>query len=182
MTNKSKKHQAPLIESQEGQLILGPEETANAFNDFFISGFQNYSTYHVSNDDMFKKLTDFIQRELTVDTKFEIPPMTLEFVQKQLASLNPSKATGLDGLSANVLKISSPTIAAPLTKIFNLSISSKIFPDNFKKAKITPCFKKGDKSDKSNYRPISVLSLLSKVIERHVASHLKTYLNTHTTV
>ena len=62
-------------------------------------------------------------------------------------------------------------------KILNLSITTGIFPDSFKKAKITPCFKKGDKSDMSNYRPISVLPLLSKLLERHVADNLKSYLN-----
>ena len=61
-------------------------------------------------------------------------------------------------------------------KILNLSITTGIFPNSFKKAKITPCFKKGDKSDMSNYRPISVLPLLSKLLERHVADNLKSYL------
>ena len=62
-------------------------------------------------------------------------------------------------------------------KILSLSITNGIFPDSFKIAKITPCFKKGDKSDMFNYRPISVLPLLSKLLERHVAENLKSYLN-----
>ena len=98
-------------------------------------------------------------------------------MQKQLDALDPSKATGLDGLSANFLRLSSSVIAVPVAKILNLSITTGIFPDSFEKAKITPCYKKGDKSDMSNYRPISVLPLLSKLIEKHVAENLKSYLN-----
>ena len=76
------------------------------------------------------------------------------------------------------LKIGSAAIAPPLMKIINLSITTGLFPNIFKKAKVTPCFKKGDKSEMSNYRPISVLPLLSK-IEKHEAENLKSYLSEH---
>ena len=123
------------------------------------------------------KLKDFIKNKLPQDVRYHIPLLTLTFVRRQLQSLDTSKATGLDELSAKFLKKSTDIIAEPLTKIFNLSISTGIFPENFKKAKDIPGFKKGEKSDKSNYRPISVLSLLSKIIEKHVAQQLKSYLN-----
>ena len=177
LTNKSKKPQTPSIVSQQGEPILGPEETANSFNDFFTSVFQQYNSEEEYGNCISDKLKDFIKNKLPQDVRYHIPLLTLTFVRRQLQSLDTSKATGLDGLSAKFLKISTDIIAEPLTKIFNLSISTGIFPENFKKAKVIPGFKKGEKSDKSNYRPISVLSLLSKIIEKHVAQQLKSYLN-----
>ena len=179
LTNKSKKHSTPSIERQDGEPILGPEETANSFNDFFVSVFEQYNTDELNTNCISDKLKTFIQSKLSPEVKFDIPPISISYVKNQLASLDPTKATGLDGLSAKFLRISSSVIAAPLTKILNLSISTGVFPDSFKKAKVTPSFKKGDKSDKSNYRPISVLSLLSKIIEKHFAEHLKSYLAKH---
>ena len=114
----------------------------------------------------------FVQSKLPPEERFEIPPVSITFMQKQLDALDPSKATGLDGLSAKFVRLSSSVIAVPVAKILNLSITRGIFPDSFKKDKITPC-EKGDKSDMSNYRPISVLPLLSKLIEKHVDENLK---------
>ena len=99
-------------------------------------------------------------------------------MKNQLASLDPKKATGIDGISAKFLKLSSHVLARPLTKILNLSIITGIFPEMLKKAKVNPIFKRGDKSDKANYRPISILPVLSKILKRHICDHLKVYLNT----
>ena len=147
LTNKSKKHCTPSIDKQDGEPILSPQETANSFNDFFISVFEQYNTHDISTDCISDKLKDFIHGKLSSEVKFDIPPISIAFVENQLASLDPTKATGLDGLSAKFLRVSSSVLAAPITKILNSSISTGIFPDNFKKAKVTPCFKKGDKSD-----------------------------------
>ena len=82
-------------------------------------------------------------------------------------------------LSAKMLRLSSQVIAAPLTKILKFSIETRIFPDSLKNAKVTPCFKKGDKGDKTNYRPIPILPTVSKIIERHVSDQISQYLNSH---
>ncbi len=67
-------------------------------------------------------------------------------------------------------------------KIINLSLDHGIYPDIFKQAKVTPIYKKGPKDDKNNYRPISILSVLSKVIERHVSNALCNYLHEYNLV
>ena len=129
------------------QPIVSPEESANAFNDFFTSVFQQFNTDDSGTFCISDKLENFVKGKLAPDVKFNTPPVSLAFVQKQLTSLDPSKATGLDGLSAKILRLSATVIAAPLTKILNMSIATRIFPDAFKKVKVTPCFKKGDKND-----------------------------------
>ena len=121
----------------------------------------------------------FVESKPSSDVTFEINPLTLAYVQNQLSTLDTAKATGLDDLSAKMLRLSSQVTAAPLTKILNLSIQTRIFPDSLKNAKVTSCFKKGVKSDKTNYRPLSILPIVSKIIERHVSDQIKEYLNNH---
>ena len=179
LTNKTKKHPNPVITDSTGETILDPEEAADSFNDFFISVFEKYRTETGESNYSNEKLKTYIKSKLAPETAFVLPLLPIDFVQKQLQSLEIDKATGLDGLSVKFLKLSTNVITAPLTKILNLSIITGIFPESFKKAKVTPCFKKGDKSEKANYRPISILPILSKIIERHVSDHLKLYLNRH---
>ena len=110
---------------------------------------------------------------------FDIPPIREEFVARFLSNLDVKKAIGLDNVSARILKLCSPFIAHVITYICNLSIKSNTFPDAWKTAKIKPLLKKGSTLNLNNYRPISILPTLSKVLEKHVAIHLYEYLNGH---
>ena len=89
------------------------------------------------------------------------------FVKQKLCKLKLSKATGLDGIPARVLK-DAPEIAKPIAYLINLSILTGIIPQEWKEAKVTPIFKSDEKDDVNNYRPISVLPLISKIMERTV--------------
>ena len=95
---------------------------------------------------------------------------TEEQVTELLQSLNPTKSTGLDGVSATMLKSTATAIAPSLTKLFNISIATGCFPKDWKCARITPIFKSSDPSLPKNYRPISILPIVSKLLERHVHS------------
>ena len=86
-----------------------------------------------------------------------------------------SKAAGFDKISVRMLKIAAPVIVPSLAKLMNISISSTVFPQRWKTAKVTPIYKSGDRTDRSNYRPISVLPALSKILERHVHVNLYNY-------
>ena len=76
-----------------------------------------------------------------------------------------SKAAGIDKISGRFLKDGANILAKPIAKIFNISISSGLFPSN---CKILPFYKKGSKTNPENFRPISLLPLTSKIIERIV--------------
>ena len=91
--------------------------------------------------------------------------------------MNLNKSPGLDGISAYYLKLASDINAVPLSILCNLSFSEGVFPNCMKKAKVIPLFKTGSKSELSNYIPISLLSCLSKVVEKLIYSRLITYLN-----
>ena len=91
-------------------------------------------------------------------------------------SLNPRKAIGLDGLSSRFLRDGAEAIVEPVCHIINLSITTESVPVAFKQAKDIPLFKKGSSVDPGNYRPVSVLNVLSKVLEITVHVQMKEYL------
>ena len=87
-------------------------------------------------------------------------------ILKLLKQLNPAKSAGIDNLTDKFLKEGAPVLASPITDLVNLSISLSLFPDDCKIAKLKPLYKKEAKTKPKNYRPISLLLLLSKIIER----------------
>ena len=99
---------------------------------------------------------------------FELCNATLETMRKILGCLDSLKATGLDGISWKFLKDGAEVLALPLCNLVNLSIKQSLFPDQCKIAKLKPLFKKGSKSDPTNYRPISLLPAVSKIIEKTI--------------
>ena len=95
---------------------------------------------------------------------------TVEYVEHQLLGLDISKANGPDGISARMLKGSAKSIAPSVTNLFNLSLKSGLFPILWKTSHVVPIPKAKEYTSPSNYRPISLLSILSKILERHVHS------------
>ena len=98
-------------------------------------------------------------------------------VHKLLRTMKVKTASGPDGLSSHMLRNTASAIYSPLTDLFNKSLSSGVVPFQWKLSNITPVFKgQGNPSSVSNYRPISLLSLPSKVLERIIHNHLLNYL------
>ena len=96
-----------------------------------------------------------------------------------LKASDQKKACGHDHLPVKLLVDSAQYISNPLSYIFNLSLQLGQFPDPLKIAKISPVYKKGDRDQPGNYRPISVLPVLSKIFEKLVNNRLIEYLEKH---
>lgn len=94
-----------------------------------------------------------------------------------LLSLKINKAIGLDFISARLLKYGARAICRSVTRLLNLSISSGKFPDIWKCSKVSALFKCGDRTNPTNYRPISILPTLSKIMEKVVHSQFYKFLN-----
>ena len=150
--------------------IFDELKIANEFNTFFLnigsklaSKIPNASTAfetHINKPDSIMKTKRLSMNELK-DVFF---------------SLKINKSPGYDDISFNVLKKCFSSLCEPLKYLFNLSIEKGIFPDDLKIAKVTPIYKTDDKSNLSNYRPISVLSCFSKILERIMYNSLYQYL------
>ena len=96
---------------------------------------------------------------------------------KQLYDLDENKAVDLDNLPGKFLKDGAIVLAKPISQICNLSIKYSIFPSDCKIAKLKPLFKKGSKTDPQNYRPISLLPLVSKIIEKVIHDQAQRFLD-----
>ena len=107
---------------------------------------------------------------------FTLKQVTEEAVLELLLSVNTSKVAGLDNLSGKFLKEGAAVLVKPITSICNLSINHSVFPEKCKNAKLKPLYKKGLKTEPKNYRPISLLPLVSKIIERIIYEQTKIFL------
>ncbi|KAK3104735.1 hypothetical protein FSP39_008956 [Pinctada imbricata] len=102
--------------------------------------------------------------------------ITPKGIQKLLGNLQPHKATGPDYISARFLKDLAKELAPALTFMFQLSLDSGAVPLDWKMAHVVPIFKKGDKSDAANYRPVSLTAICSKVMEHILHSNIMDHL------
>ena len=107
----------------------------------------------------------------------KILPVTEDFVLRELLNLNPNKSTGIDNIQAKFLKDGAHEIKGVITHIINVSIVTNTVPDELKFAKVKPLFKKGSRLDVGNYRPVSILCIVSKILERAVLVQLEKHLN-----
>ena len=89
-----------------------------------------------------------------------------ENVRIILKDINISKASGIDNLTGRFLKDGAEILCKPISQICNLSVHLAIYPKSFKVAKLKPLFKKGSALEPQNYGPISLLPLISKVLEK----------------
>lgn len=103
--------------------------------------------------------------------------ITVQEVSDILVNLNVNKAHGPDHLSPYLLKEGALLLARPLSILFNRSLQQGHFPSTWKDASITPIYKKDAKSSPSNYRPISLLDPLGKVMERCIHKHIYNYIS-----
>ena len=103
------------------------------------------------------------------DNKFELSHISEEKMPKYLTNLSPNKASGIDNLSARFLKDGANVLALPISQLCNLSIDLSTFPQNYKIAKLSPQYKKESRTEAKNFRPISLLQILSKLIEKNYA-------------
>ncbi|CAG4955242.1 unnamed protein product [Colias eurytheme] len=110
---------------------------------------------------------------------FFIEPTDCHEIHCIIKSLSNSSSPGYDGMNNRLIKSIALYILEPLTAIINLSIAKGVFPEPWKTAIITPIHKEGSRSDPCNYRPISLLSTFSKILERCISKRLIKYLESN---
>ena len=109
---------------------------------------------------------------------FSLNPTTNSVVLKLLEDINPTKAVGIDNIGGKFLKDGAVILADPITKLCNLSIKVSKFPQQCKIAKLKPLYKnKGSKVETKNYRPISLLPLVSKLFEKVIHTQTQIFLD-----
>ena len=97
-------------------------------------------------------------------------------MQKISEDINPTKSAGLDKLTGKFLRDGASVLAAPISDLCNLSISLSVFPDDCKITKLKPIYKKS-KTEPKNYRPISLLLSISKIMEKIIHNQTQLFLD-----
>ena len=155
------------------------KETADQFNSYFTS-IGNTLASRFKFDDTVKfdhcNTNDINNNTDKDNDHFKFDIITPDFVFDEICNFSGNKSSGIDNVCMRLLKLAAPIVCHPLAYICNLSLFTSHFPSKWKVAKVTPIYKDGDKSDVSNYRPISVLPILSKILERVVHDQLYEYL------
>ena len=171
---KSRKAANPSIReiNLNGISISESSDLSNAFNDHFSSigpKLANEIPLSNNNGHCHQKYVK------STNNRLEFHPTNSEQILKLLNKLNKSKGAGLDKLSNQLIRECADLILPYISTIFNSCLTTGIFPDDWKLAKVTPIFKWGDRSDMDNYCPISVISPIAKVFERIVYNQLSSY-------
>ena len=154
------------------KVLLGKETITNSkliaenFNNFFTEiGPKLASEIEkpAKTFDVYLKKVFFLQPEY---------PLSINELKDAFFSLQTSKSSGHDEISFDVIKSCFGSLIKPLLHIFRLSLEEGIFPDDLKRAKVTPIFKAGNENDFDNYRPISVSKILKKIMYKRLFNHL----------
>ena len=155
----------------DGNTFTNKKEIANKLNDYFVNIGPKLAS-KLPNPT--KKLTDFLPPRML--NSVHMPPTDIQEVTKILKSLDTNTSPGPDSIPPIAVKSATVFIAPTLTYLINASLSIGVFPDELKLAKVTPIYKSGDTTSPNNYRPISMLNILSKIFESIIAVRLQSYL------
>ena len=155
---KSNSHRIPEFVNYKGAVRSSPEDQANMFNEFFYEQFSDASTYDITID-------------YSEDSRFDVD-FDHTNIRKLLAKINTNKAHGPDGIHGKLLKNCAVGLAYPLSLLFRTCYNTGSIPEEWKLGHIVPIFKKGSKHEVSNYRPISLTSLVMKTLERLIKVEL----------
>ena len=156
------------VRSADGNLTNSDQETAETLCNYFSEVFTKENTWEYESVP-------------PVDKELEVV-VTEAFVLKALKNLKPDKSPGPDNIHPMVLKEAACEVVKPLTVIFQKSVSHGELPNDWKRANVTPIHKNGAKDEASNYRPVSLTSVVCKLLETVVKDQIVAFLNEEDTV
>jgi hypothetical protein len=155
-----------------GHILSGSFEIAEGFNNFFANIGPELSKKIPNSSNSFK---DYLSGEL--QENFIFANMTHDIIFEAAKRLKNKNSAGPDRLSSHILKHILPSIISPICHLFDLSFKSGFIPEILKTAKIVPIFKSGAVDSFTNYRPISLLSPIGKLLEKVAALQMIKFLN-----
>ena len=151
-------------------------EACTVFNTFFANVAKN-----IGKDCQITNLKEhpsiqMISENLHSNTeKFSFRPVSDSEVMKILSKIDPKKSTGVDNISARIIKSCTSSIQGTVANLINITFRKCQFPASLKGAQVVPLHKKNDPLDKENYRPVSILPIISKVCERAMHNQLSEF-------
>ena len=175
LLNRKSSKASPNFFCHNDTLITNRTDISNHFNDYFINVAKNLADRITPSAHNF---SDYLDNHLTAHGSFFLNPTNEAEIFNILNDLKNS-AAGHDDISPKIIKMCGNVFLKPLTHICNLSLINGCFPDQLKIAKVVPIHKSDNPNLFSNYRPISVLPVFSKVLEKLMHVRLYTFLESH---
>ena len=163
--NSNKVSVGPLKNIQ-GEALTDNVAMATEMNNFFSSVFTSENTLNVP------PVTALTEKQIL---SVKVTPAK---VKEKIKKLKPGSAPGPDGITVRYLQTFSEELSLPLSTIYNKSLTEGVVPDDWRKANVTPIFKKGSKSQACNYRPVSLTSIPCKILESIIKDVLVKHLDT----
>ena len=166
---KSKKSKSNDIAKiiHQGEELTSPKEICNKLNEYFQNVGQDLASKISPSE---KHYTEYLRNR--IDTDFFIAPTNCHEIRKIIIDLDKHKALGIGDIPMKLIKKADALLSEHLTNIFNISFETGNFPDDMKLSKIIPIHKGGSLTELSNYRPISLLPIFSKILEKLMFNRL----------
>ena len=166
-----------LLGNQKKEIIMPDfltQTKVNEFNKYFATvGHETQKLLKIEFlKDSEKKKYDF--------EPFNFQQENKESIEKIIGTIKSNVATGYDNIPSKIVKLTKEILSPYLADLINISYKNGIFPDLLKKAVVTPIFKEDDKNEIKNYRPISILPVVSKIFEKSATTQLINYLEKYT--
>ena len=169
-----KKEQSPIDKLKvEGKLISDPTQIAKEFNKFFTRIGRDIADLVEPTS---KEPSDYIPLPETPHPTLRLDNISQQQIVDIISAMETKSSTDANGISTKILKYIKYQLSEPLSHLFTLSVTTGVFPSKLKISRTIPIFKTGEHSCCDNYRPISLLSSISKILEKVVANNLVNHL------
>ena len=195
LTNKGALINNDVALIEDGKLITNENEIVEIFNEYFVNIVKSATGIapkniidniknDISNSEVVYKIIEnykchpsiiAINENLQIEDKFSFNTVSQDEILKHLKNIIPNKSTGDDKIPPKIIKLSAEILDEPLTAVINSSINEMNFPGKAKTAAVAPIFKSDDKSNKKNFRPVSVLNTVSKIFENVIKDQIVPY-------
>jgi hypothetical protein len=151
------------------QSMFKPIDIANVFNDFFIN--TTHKNYNFNNN--FNQYDYSLQFNNSNMFLFPIDPIAVVNIIKKLSN---TRSVGYDDIPTHIVKSTSDIIAPVLSHLINMTFQQGVFPDKLKISIVKPIFKAGDKNFPGNYRPITLIPIFAKILEKAMYTRLMSFI------
>ena len=158
-----------------GKILNDPFAVSNIFNDYFSNVALEIGNEKPMCEDEDIESVFKMYENMSCDMPFYFSKVTLQNVESLLRESDSSKAAGYDNIPPKLLKVAAKELAQPIATLVNKSVTMSHFPSELKKAELSPLFKSNDNLNTQNYRPLSILTSLSKIFEKIYNEHLHVY-------
>ena len=173
LSKKCKSGDNTIVLNENNTVLSDPKDICDTFNHFYVNVANDIGKDVVFDKENHSSLNAIkLNAPVPSDSNFEFKHTNVETINKIVNNIGLKKASGVDTLSAKLLKAGAPIVKHHICELINQSIDTSTFPDNLKRAQVIPLYKK---KAKKNYRPVSILPIISKVYEKVLSVQLSDY-------